>query len=68
MMIRKIAILETGLYHDTPDITRVFSSVEKAIENIPPGFKKIDVRLPGYYYEYKTDEKWLSIKEYEIEC
>ena len=63
----KIAILETGDFHDTPDITRVFSSVEKARKNIPSEFKRVTVGLSRYYYENEAGEKWLNIEEYEIE-
>lgn len=61
----KIAIFEIGDYHDSPDIIRVFSSVEKAIENIPSGFGKIE--YPGHHYADINNEKWLTIKEYEVE-
>lgn len=63
----KIAMFEIGNYHDSPDITRVFSSVEKAIENIPHGFKEIQDFPFYHYYENEINEKWLSIKEYKIE-
>ena len=57
-------MFEIGNYHDVPGIIRVFSSVEKALENIPFGFKDI-----GYANNYadEANEKWLSIKEYEVE-
>jgi hypothetical protein len=60
----KIAIFEIGKYHDVSDVIRVFSSVEKARENIPLGFKDI-----GYANNYtdEANEKWLSIKEFEVE-
>lgn len=59
----KIAIFEIGHYYEVSDIVRVFSSVEKAIENIPPEFKDI-----GYLNSYadEANEKWLSIKEFEV--
>lgn len=61
----KIAIFEIGDYHEGADIVRVFSSVEKAIENIPLGFKSIN-SLPGDYAD-EINERWLAIKEYEVE-
>lgn len=63
----KIAIFEIGNYHDSPDITKVFSSVEKAKENISPEFKEIQDFPFYHYYENESKEKWLSIKEYKIE-
>lgn len=63
----KIAIFEIGNYHDDPDIIRVFSSVEKAIENIPSEFKEIQDFPFYHYYEDETNERWLSIEEYEVE-
>ena len=62
----KIAIFESGDYWDVSDITRMFSSVEKAIENIPPGFEKTE-SFDRHYYEDRDNEKWLSIREYEVE-
>lgn len=62
----KIAILETGDYHEGPDTVRVFASAKKAIENIPAGFKKLD-SFSKYYYEDKANAKWLNIREYEVE-
>ena len=60
----KIALFEIGDYHKVFNITRVFSSMEKARENIPSGFKDI-----GYLNSYadEINEKWLSIKEFEVE-
>lgn len=63
----KVAIFEIGDYYDNPDIVRVFSSVEKAIENVPSIFKERKVSLFLHYYENKTNERWLNIKEYEVE-
>lgn len=63
----KIAIFEIGDYHDSPDIVRVFASIEKAIENVPYGFKELQDFPFYYYYENEINEKWLSIKEYEVE-
>ena len=64
----KVAIFEIGNYHDSPDIVRVFSSVEKAIENIPSGFeKRKNFSLEYLYYEDEINKKWLNIKEYEVE-
>lgn len=62
----KVAIFESGNYWDVSDIVRVFSSTEKAIENIPPEFKEIE-SFSKYYYEDKVNEKWLVIKEYKVE-
>lgn len=62
----KIAIFEIGNYHDIPDTTKVFSSTEKAKKYIPAGFTEIQ-NFPFYFYcEDKINEKWLSIKEYEV--
>lgn len=63
----KVAIFEIGNYYDNPDIVRVFSSVEKAVENIPFGFKERQDFPFYHYYENKTNERWLNIKEYEVE-
>jgi len=62
----KIAILESGNYFEDPDIFRVFVTQEKAIENIPNSFKRLN-EFPYIYYEDLDAEKWLSIKEYEVE-
>jgi hypothetical protein len=43
----------------------VFSSIEKATENVPSEFKNTD-SLPRIYVD-NFNERWLSIKEYEVE-
>ena len=67
----KIAIFEIGDFYDTPDIIRVFSSVAKAKENIPSGFKELQdfpsSHLSSHHYEDGNKKRWLSIKEYEVE-
>ena len=63
----KVAIFESGDFWDVSDITRVFSSVEKAIENVPSGFKERQDFPFYYYYEDEINKKWLVIKEYEVE-
>jgi len=65
----KVAILETGEFHEAPDNTTVFSTQEKALKSIPIGFVKQDTYLDGEKYVYYVDElneSWLTIKLYEV--
>ena len=63
-----VAVFEIGNFYSVADITKMFSSKEHAIENIPGGFKRIDVLATnGLYYEDSINEKWLTIKAYEVE-
>jgi len=65
----KVTILEIGNYYDYPDITTIFLTRQKAINNIPIGFVKLNTPLDGKkysYYESKLRERWLSIKEHEV--
>jgi len=64
----KIAILEIGNYHDSPDIGRVFLSVAAATQNIPSEFSKKDSLLGYNYYEDEINERWLNIRESELEA
>lgn len=64
----KVAIFESGNYWDVSNIVRVFSSIEKAMENVPSGFeKRKNFSLEYLYYEDEINKKWLNIKEYEVE-
>jgi len=63
-----VSIFEIGNFYDVAGIIKVFSTEEEAIENIPGGFKRIDIRSRnGLYYEDSINKKWLTIKIYEIE-
>ncbi len=61
-----VSVLEIGNFHDPPDITRVFHTELRAIENVPAWFKRI-VNASGIYYEDKANERWLTIKTYRVE-
>lgn len=65
--MKTITIFEIGKHYDTADITKVFSSMEKAMAHIPEGFEKIDVGGYDYYAENKEKCEWLSIKSYEVD-
>lgn len=63
-----IALFEIGDFYEVADITRVFSSIEKAKRYIPKGFKELS-KIGGYKY-YGQDEskkQWVTIKIYEVE-
>ena len=62
-----VAIFQIGKYYDSPDIIKVFSSFDKAMEHVPKGFKQIQVLGSYYYAENKRRGEWLSIKCYEVE-
>lgn len=62
----KIAMLESGDFGEFPDMFKLFFIKEKAIKNIPYGFKKKDI-VTYPYYENEITAKWLSIKMYEVE-
>ena len=65
-----VAIMEIGDLYCPPDITRVFLTKEKVIENVPTGFDYVDTVLcTGRYYENESDDRgrWLTIKTYDVE-
>ena len=63
----KIALYQIGNFYDVPTTTRVFDSKETAMANIPKGFKKTESIFDDYYCENEKEEKWLSIKLFEVE-
>jgi len=65
--MKHIALYQTGRFWDCASITRVFSSVEKAVENIPKGFEQIGVDEDGFSYHNSQKKEWLNIKHYEVE-
>lgn len=62
-----VAVLRIGKFWDTADITRIFNTTDKAMKNIPKGFKKIDVGGYFFYAENERTGSWLTIKTYEVE-
>ena len=61
-----VYIFRIGDYWETADITRVFSSFEKALECIPVGFEQVDVGGYDYYAQDDRKNRWLSIKGYKV--
>jgi len=62
----EIALFESGYYYDNPDIVRVFSTIERAIDNIPPEYEKKETYME-LYYENQKHARWLSITIYKVE-
>lgn len=66
-----VAIFERGKDYREADVIRVFATKEKAIAEIPDGFKHIDPGDYGYVEGYQAEneqlEEWISIVEYEVE-
>lgn len=65
--MKYIVIFEIGKSYTGADITRVFSSIKKAMRYIPKGFKEKVVAGYDYYAENKRSNKWLRIQRYNIE-
>ena len=65
--MKHIVIFEIGRFHETADITRVFSSMKKAVVCIPKGFKEIKIAGYDYYAEDKRRNKWLRLQQYKVE-
>jgi len=72
---KKVYVYEMGEFHESANDIRIFSSLKKAINQIPKEFKEIPYThsLTGvcyWYGETKEDDKgrqyWLSITEYTI--
>ena len=70
----EVAIMEIGDFHCASDITQVFLTEEKAIENVPVKFDHVRTTMCSeHYYESKLNnrkckpQRWLTIKTYEVE-
>lgn len=61
-----VAIFERGKLYCEPELIRVFKTKEKAIEEVPEGFIWLDIEN-CHYYENKSINEWIQIKEYEVE-
>jgi len=65
--MKHIVIFEIGDSYAGADITRVFSSMKKAIQCIPKGFKEVVIKGYDYYAENERRNKWLRVQRYRIE-
>jgi hypothetical protein len=67
----KVYIFEIGSYWDTPDVTKVFGSLEYAMSHIPKGFKELKQwgceTSKEYYAQNEKSRRWLKITPHEVE-
>lgn len=61
----KVTLYQEGDWHCSPNVIKIFSTLELALQHIPKGFVSVDAG-PGKYAENKEDERWITIKEYQI--
>lgn len=61
----KVVLYQEGEWHCSPDIIRIFRTLELTKKHIPEGYEFVDIQSQGYA-ENTQDERWLTITEYQV--
>lgn len=69
MKVRFVYLYKSGRYYDSPEIVRIFSSMEKALNAVPKTFREnTSISIKDMYYaENNKSKKWLKITRMKLE-